>query len=112
MGHLNNPVYSGILQAIDAVLDRKSGESWQTRAESMLAKLETQLSVQNSQTKEKPKKSVLPVQPTYAEVAKPTTTKTIATTMTDVPKKTKKTLQATTPVVSKERAKPQTKESQ
>ena len=26
MAHLNNPVYSGILQAIDAVLDRKSGE--------------------------------------------------------------------------------------
>ena len=112
MAHLNNPVYSGILQAIDAVLDGKTGESWQTRAESMLARLESQLSVQNTQTNKKPKKSVPPVQPTYAEVAKPTTTKTKATTTTDVPKKTKKSLQATTPVVSKERAKPQTKESQ
>ena len=112
MAHLNNLVYSGILQAIDAVLDRKSGESWQTRAESMLAKLESQLSVQNSQTNEKPKKSIPPVQPTYAEVVKPTTTKTKATTTSDAPKKTKKSLQATTPVASKERAKTQTKESQ
>ena len=27
MAHLNNPVYSGILQVIDAVLDGKSGGS-------------------------------------------------------------------------------------
>ena len=76
----------------------------------MLARLESQLSVQNTQTNEKPKKSVPPVQPTYAEVAKPTTTKTKATTTTDVPQKTKKSLQATTPVVSKKKTKTQTKE--
>ena len=58
MAHLNNPVYSGILQAIDTVLDGKSGKSWQTRVQSMLAKLESQLSVQNSQTNQKLKKSV------------------------------------------------------
>ena len=112
MAHLNNPVYSGILQAIDAVLDGKSGESWQTRAESMLAKLESQLSAQKTKTDGKLKKSEPPVQPTYAEVVKPTTTKTKATTTTDAPKKTKKSLQATTPVMSKEKARTQTKESQ